>query len=438
MRGADREAAQPARRRRGDGELRDRAGRRSPTTPSRCDADELVAAVGRHSATARPCAPPAGHVAAGEHGGADRRTAATTTVTSGRTTCSVRLVVAAVLAVPVLAMSMIAGAAVRRLAVAGAGARHAGRRSGRRGRSTGRPGLNLRHGAATMDTLISLGVARRLRLVAVRAVLRRRRRRRHDDALSAGSGGDAPTTSTSRRRRRHGAPPRRALLRGAGQAPRRRRAAGPARARRQGRRRARRDGAETRVPVERARRRRPVRRRPGEKVATDGVVVEGASAVDASLLTGETVPVEVGPGDAVVGATVNAGGRLVVRADPGRRRHRAGPDRPAGRAGPDRQGAGAAPGRPGVGGVRPGRASCSRSARSSAGWSPTGDATRRVHRRGRRADHRLPVRPRPGHADRAAGRHRAGRAARHPDQGPRGARVDPHGSTRSCSTRPAP
>ncbi|HEX6418870.1 MAG TPA: heavy metal translocating P-type ATPase [Acidimicrobiales bacterium] len=54
--------------------------------------------------------------------------------------------------------------------------------------------------------------------------------------------------------------------------------------------------------------------RPGEKVATDGVVEDGSSAIDASLLTGESVPVEVGPGDAVVGATVNAGGRLVVRA----------------------------------------------------------------------------------------------------------------------------
>jgi len=53
--------------------------------------------------------------------------------------------------------------------------------------------------------------------------------------------------------------------------------------------------------------------RPGEKIATDGVVVEGKSAVDASMLTGESVPVEVGEGDAVTGATVNAGGRLVVR-----------------------------------------------------------------------------------------------------------------------------
>ncbi|RKT19605.1 Cu+-exporting ATPase [Streptomyces sp. 1114.5] len=54
--------------------------------------------------------------------------------------------------------------------------------------------------------------------------------------------------------------------------------------------------------------------RPGERVATDGVVVEGGSALDLSLLTGESVPVEVGPGDVVAGATVNVGGALVVRA----------------------------------------------------------------------------------------------------------------------------
>ncbi|MGP3988753.1 heavy metal translocating P-type ATPase [Streptomyces sp. 3N207] len=54
--------------------------------------------------------------------------------------------------------------------------------------------------------------------------------------------------------------------------------------------------------------------RPGEKIATDGVVVEGSSAVDASMLTGESVPVEVGAGDNVTGATLNAGGRLVVEA----------------------------------------------------------------------------------------------------------------------------
>ncbi len=54
--------------------------------------------------------------------------------------------------------------------------------------------------------------------------------------------------------------------------------------------------------------------RPGEKIATDGVVVDGTSAVDASMLTGESVPVEVAPGDPVTGATVNAGGRIVVEA----------------------------------------------------------------------------------------------------------------------------
>ncbi|HEX3041174.1 MAG TPA: heavy metal translocating P-type ATPase [Solirubrobacterales bacterium] len=54
--------------------------------------------------------------------------------------------------------------------------------------------------------------------------------------------------------------------------------------------------------------------RPGEKIATDGVVESGASAVDQSLVTGESVPVEVGPGEEVVGATINVGGRIVVRA----------------------------------------------------------------------------------------------------------------------------
>ncbi|MGI5406305.1 heavy metal translocating P-type ATPase [Streptomyces chartreusis] len=54
--------------------------------------------------------------------------------------------------------------------------------------------------------------------------------------------------------------------------------------------------------------------RPGEKIATDGTVVEGSSAVDASMLTGESVPVEVAQGDPVTGATINAGGRLVVEA----------------------------------------------------------------------------------------------------------------------------
>ncbi|MFF4891134.1 heavy metal translocating P-type ATPase [Micromonospora chersina] len=75
-----------------------------------------------------------------------------------------------------------------------------------------------------------------------------------------------------------------------------------------------RGGQETRIPVDQLVAGDRFVVRPGEKVATDGVVEEGTSAVDASMLTGESVPVEVGPGDTVVGATVNAGGRLVVRA----------------------------------------------------------------------------------------------------------------------------
>lgn len=72
--------------------------------------------------------------------------------------------------------------------------------------------------------------------------------------------------------------------------------------------------SEQRVPVDRLRVDDEFVVRPGEKVATDGVVVSGTSALDTSLLTGEPVPVEVGPGDEVTGATINASGSLVVRA----------------------------------------------------------------------------------------------------------------------------
>ncbi|WP_433307810.1 heavy metal translocating P-type ATPase [Actinoplanes sp. CA-030573] len=75
-----------------------------------------------------------------------------------------------------------------------------------------------------------------------------------------------------------------------------------------------RDGQERSIPAADLRVGDLFRVRPGEKLATDGVVVEGVSAVDQSLLTGESVPVEVRPGDRVTGATVNAGGRLTVRA----------------------------------------------------------------------------------------------------------------------------
>ncbi|MGW0189079.1 heavy metal translocating P-type ATPase [Streptomyces sp. NPDC003362] len=75
-----------------------------------------------------------------------------------------------------------------------------------------------------------------------------------------------------------------------------------------------RGGTEVRVPIAELKAGDRFLVRPGEKIATDGTVVEGTSAVDASMLTGESVPVEVGVGDSVTGATVNAGGRLVVEA----------------------------------------------------------------------------------------------------------------------------
>jgi Cu+-exporting ATPase len=77
----------------------------------------------------------------------------------------------------------------------------------------------------------------------------------------------------------------------------------------------RRNGVEQRIPIEQLAVGDEFIVRPGEKIATDGVVVEGASAVDASMLTGESIPVEVTKGDEVVGATVNVSGRLIVRAN---------------------------------------------------------------------------------------------------------------------------
>ncbi|GGD83986.1 heavy metal translocating P-type ATPase [Microbacterium murale] len=75
-----------------------------------------------------------------------------------------------------------------------------------------------------------------------------------------------------------------------------------------------RGGVETRIPTAELAVGDEFVVRPGEKIATDGVIVSGTSAVDASMLTGESVPVEVREGDSVTGATVNAGGRLVIRA----------------------------------------------------------------------------------------------------------------------------
>jgi Cu+-exporting ATPase len=155
---------------------------------------------------------------------------------------------------------------------------------------------NLRHGAATMDTLVSLGT-----LAAYGWSLA---------ALLLGTGAElyfeaAAVVTTfllagrwleTRAKRRAGAALRALLELGAKEVS------------------VLRDGTERRIPVAQLAVGEEFVVRPGEKVAADGEVTEGSSAVDASMLTGESVPVEVGPGDAVIGATVNAGGRLVVRA----------------------------------------------------------------------------------------------------------------------------
>ena len=154
---------------------------------------------------------------------------------------------------------------------------------------------NLRHGAATMDTLVSLGTLAAFGWSLYAVLL--------GDAevyLEAAAGVTtlilAGRFFEARARRRAGAALRALLEFGAKEASLLR------------------DGVERRIPVEQLAVGDLFVVRPGEKIAADGVVTEGASAVDASMLTGESVPVEVRPGDAVTGATVNSGGRLVVRA----------------------------------------------------------------------------------------------------------------------------
>ncbi|NIH85994.1 heavy metal translocating P-type ATPase [Amycolatopsis granulosa] len=173
---------------------------------------------------------------------------------------------------------------------------------------------NLRHRAATMDTLISVGTlaAYLWSLYALVFTGAGEIGMRHPFEFTLARGGDsriylevatAVTTFIlagryfeARAKRRAGAALRALLELGAKDVA------------------VLRDGAEVRIPAGQLVVGDRFVVRPGEKIATDGEVEEGSSAVDVSMLTGESVPVEVGQGDAVVGATVNAGGRLVVRA----------------------------------------------------------------------------------------------------------------------------
>ncbi len=156
--------------------------------------------------------------------------------------------------------------------------------------------LNARHGAATMDTLISIGTLAAWGWSVAALVL-------VDDADIYFEVAAVITTLIllgryfeARARRRSGAAIRALLQLGAKEA------------------RVLRDGVEVSVPIDELSIGDVFVVRPGEKIATDGVVVEGESAVDQSMLTGEPVPVDVVSGDTVAGATVNTFGRLLVRA----------------------------------------------------------------------------------------------------------------------------
>jgi len=175
--------------------------------------------------------------------------------------------------------------------------------------------INLRHGAATMDTLISLGTSAALAwsLYALFFGTAGMPGMTHPFSFTIGTAdaaGDiylevaagvtmfvlAGRYVEKRAKRRAGAALRALLELGAKDVT------------------VLRDGVEGRVPIGELRVGDEFVVRPGEKIATDGIVTAGSSAVDESMLTGESLPVEVAAGDAVTGATVNAGGRLVVRA----------------------------------------------------------------------------------------------------------------------------
>ncbi|AGM04409.1 heavy metal translocating P-type ATPase [Amycolatopsis keratiniphila] len=225
-----------------------------------------------------------------------------------------RLVVSAVLAVPVIVLAMVPAwqftywqwvslALAAPVVTWGAWPFH-------------RPAwTNLRHGAATMDTLISLGVvaATLWSLYALLFGTAGTPGMRHGFELTMERGHGAGNVYLevaagvttfllagryfeARSKRRSGAALRALLELGAKDVALLK------------------DGIESRVPIGELRTGDEFVVRPGEKVATDGVVTDGGSAVDLSMLTGEAVPVEVVAGDAVVGGTVNASGRLVVRA----------------------------------------------------------------------------------------------------------------------------
>ncbi|MFJ2850507.1 heavy metal translocating P-type ATPase [Streptomyces rubiginosohelvolus] len=274
--------------------------------------DDLIATVEATGYTARPPAPPAAETAAPPPGSGDTEQSAAED--DGLTTLRQRLITAVLLAVPVIAMAMIPALQFDywqwlSLTLAAPVVTYAAWPFHRAAWT------NAKHGAATMDTLISVGTSAAF-LWSVWALFFGTAGMvgmthpfeftiaRSDGAgniyLEAAAGVTAFILAgryfEARSKRKAGAALKALMELGAKEVT------------------VLRDGVETTIPTSALQVGDRFLVRPGEKIATDGTVVEGSSAVDASMLTGESVPVEVTVGDTVTGATLNAGGRLVVEA----------------------------------------------------------------------------------------------------------------------------
>ncbi|MEV7458903.1 heavy metal translocating P-type ATPase [Streptomyces rubiginosohelvolus] len=274
--------------------------------------EDLIATVEATGYTARPPAPPAAETAAPPPGSGDTEQSAAED--DGLTTLRQRLITAVLLAVPVIAMAMIPALQFDywqwlSLTLAAPVVTYAAWPFHRAAWT------NAKHGAATMDTLISVGTSAAF-LWSVWALFFGTAGMvgmthpfeftiaRSDGAgniyLEAAAGVTAFILAgryfEARSKRKAGAALKALMELGAKEVT------------------VLRDGVETTIPTSALQVGDRFLVRPGEKIATDGTVVEGSSAVDASMLTGESVPVEVAVGDTVTGATLNAGGRLVVEA----------------------------------------------------------------------------------------------------------------------------
>ncbi|MFD5937767.1 heavy metal translocating P-type ATPase [Streptomyces griseus] len=275
--------------------------------------EDLIATVEATGYTARPPAPPASTASPGSNS-TDPAGAAAPSEDDELTSLRQRLITAVLLAVPVIAMAMVPAlqfdywqwlslTLTAPVVVYAAWPFHRA------------AWTNAKHGAATMDTLISVGTSAAFLwslwalFFGTAGMVGMTHPFELTIARSDGAGNiylEAAAGVTAfilagryfeaRSKRKAGAALRALMELGAKEV------------------RVLRDGVETTIPTAELQVGDRFVVRPGEKIATDGTVVEGSSAVDASMLTGESVPVEVTTGDTVTGATLNAGGRLVVEA----------------------------------------------------------------------------------------------------------------------------